>query len=130
MYLKKYFNLLMVNGETPIGFNAPIPKNQKELTSFLSKMPEIDDPSMFGLPRNIDKIVQRTATEAVIKNLKVLSLAHSEGSALNKEEELKLIAPVLKLWTQTYKQIKDAKFPTIKNAELMSENPIESFIFL
>lgn len=67
----------MINGETPIGFNAPIPKNQKELISFLSKMPEIDDPSMFGLPRNIDKIVQRTATEAVIRNLKVLSLAYS-----------------------------------------------------
>jgi hypothetical protein len=41
-----------------------------------------------------------------------------------------LLAPILKLWAQTYKQIKDSKFPNIKNAELLSENPIESFIFL
>ncbi len=67
----------MINGESQIGFNSPIPKNQKELLTFLSKMPEIDDPSIFGLPKNIDKIVQRSATEAVIRNLKILSLAQS-----------------------------------------------------
>jgi hypothetical protein len=76
-YLKKYFNLLMINGESHIAFNTPIPKNQKELSAFLGKMPEVDDPSIFGLPKNIDKIVQRSATEAVIQNLKTLSLAHA-----------------------------------------------------
>jgi dynein heavy chain 2, cytosolic len=129
-YLRKYFNLLTLNSESQVGFGAAIPKNQKELTAFLAKMPEIDDPSIFGLPRNIDKAVQRTATECVLGSLKTLSLAREEGSALNKEEELKLLSPILKLWTQTFKQIKDAKFPSIKNAELMSENPVESFIYL
>lgn len=119
-YLRKYFNLLTLGGEAQVGFGAVLPKNQKELTAFLAKMPEIDDPSIFGLPKNIDKAVQRTATEAVIHSLKTLSLAHEEGNALNKEEELKLLSPILKLWTQTYKQIKDSKFPQIKNAELMS----------
>lgn len=38
-------------------------------------MPEIDDPSIFGLPRNIDKAVQRAATESVLRSLKTLSLA-------------------------------------------------------
>ena len=83
-YLRKYFNLLTLNGEAQIGFGAVLPRNQKELTAFLAKMPEIDDPSIFGLPRNIDKAVQRAATEAVLGSLKTLSLAHEEGSGLNK----------------------------------------------
>lgn len=74
-YLKKYFNLLTINGETQIGFNSVIPKHQKDLSSFLAKIPEIDDPSIFGLPKNIDKLVQRTATEAVVRSVKTLSLA-------------------------------------------------------
>ena len=107
---------LILGSTAIVGFGAVLPRNQKELTAFLAKMPEIDDPSIFGLPRNIDKAVQRAATEAVLGSLKTLSLAVEEGGGLNKEEELKLLSPVLKLWTQTYKQIKDSKFPPIKNA--------------
>ena len=92
-------------------------------------MPEIDDPSVFGLPKNIDKVVQRGATEAVLLSLKTLSLAQLDGGE-DKQEEFKLVSPIISLWNQTYKQIKDSKFPAIKHAELMSENPIESFIYL
>ena len=59
-----------------IGFGI-LPKNQKELNGFVNKMPEVDDPSTFGLPRNIDKAVQRATTDAVLKDLKTLSLAHA-----------------------------------------------------
>ena len=74
-YLRKYFNLLTLNAEGHVGFGTVLPRNQKELTAFLAKMPEIDDPSIFGLPRNIDKAVQRAATESVLRSLKTLSLA-------------------------------------------------------
>jgi hypothetical protein len=60
----------------------------------------------------------------VVQHLKALSLAQEEGKTIDKEEKLRLITPIIKLWTQTYKQIKDAKFSNIKNSELMSENPI------
>jgi len=123
-YLRKYFNQLMLNSQTEVGFGSNIPKNQKELIAFTNRMPEIDDPSVFGLPKNIDKAVQRASTEAVVHHLKTLSLAHEEGRVIDKEEKLRLIAPIIKLWAQTYKQIKDAKFASIKNSELMSENPI------
>jgi hypothetical protein len=48
-------------------------------------MPEIDDPSIFGLPKNIDKAVQRANTQQVIECLKILSVSSDEGSKLNKE---------------------------------------------
>lgn len=118
-----------MNSQLDLGFGV-LPKNQKDLNAFVNRMPEVDDPSTFGLPRNIDKAVQRATTDAVLKDLKILSLAHAEGVAVNREEELKAINPILKLWGQTYKQIKDSKFPVVKHSELLSEGPIESFIYL
>ena len=82
-YLRKYFNQLVVNSQLDLGFGV-LPKNQKELNTFVSKMPEVDDPSTFGLPNNIDKAVQRATTDAVLKDLKTLSLAHSEGVSVNR----------------------------------------------
>lgn len=83
-YLRKYFNQLVINSQVDLGFGM-LPKNQKELTLFVNKMPEVDDPSTFGLPRNIDKAVQRATTDAVLKDLKTLSLAHIEGAVINRE---------------------------------------------
>jgi dynein heavy chain 2, cytosolic len=83
-YLRKYFNQLVLNSQLDLGFGM-LPKNQKELTHFVNKMPEVDDPSTFGLPKNIDKAVQRATTDAVLKDLKTLSLAHVEGTAVNRE---------------------------------------------
>ncbi len=83
-YLRKYFNQLVLSSQLDIGFGV-LPKNQKELTVFVNKMPEVDDPSTFGLPKNIDKAVQRVTTEAILKDLKVLLLAHVEGTVVNRE---------------------------------------------
>lgn len=83
-YLRKYFNQLVLSSQLDIGFGL-LPKNQKELTVFVNKMPEVDDPSTFGLPKNIDKAVQRVTTEAILKDLKVLLLAHVEGTVVNRE---------------------------------------------
>lgn len=128
-YLKKYFNLLVLNGQSDIGFGSTVPKNQKELQHFLAKVPEIDDPSLFGLPKNIDKVVQKNSSLLVLESLKTLTISSGEGS-LKSEDWIKLISPILQTWSQTHKQIKDSKFPPIKNAQIMSENPIESFIYL
>lgn len=61
-YLRKYFNLLVLNNQAEVGFGSQVPKNQKDLAAFTSRMPEVDDPSVFGLPKNIDKAVQRAST--------------------------------------------------------------------
>ena len=98
--------------------------------SFIGKMPDIDDPSLFGLPKNIDKVVQRNNSQNTISALKKLTSLVSEGGQLRKEEWYKIVSPILKTWSQIYKQIKDSKFPTIKQSQLLVENPVQSFIYL
>ena len=107
-----------------------IPKNQKQLVSFIGKLPDIDDPSLFGLPKNIDKVVQRNNSLNTISALKKLTAISSEGGQLRKEEWYKIVSPILKTWSQIYKQIKDSKFPTIKQSQLLVQNPVQSFIYL
>jgi dynein heavy chain 2 len=38
VYLRKYFNQLVINSQVDLGFGV-LPKNQKELTNFVNKMP-------------------------------------------------------------------------------------------
>ncbi len=71
-YLRKYFNLLIINGDEKIGFDSAIPKTQKELTAFVAKLPETDTPRLFGLPSSIDKAIQKKNCAETIDSLKQL----------------------------------------------------------
>jgi len=82
-------------------------------------MPDIDDPTLFGLPKNIDKVVQRNNSTNTIHALKKLTAISVEGSQLKKEEWYLIVSPILKTWTQIYKQVKDAKIPQIKQSQLL-----------
>jgi dynein heavy chain 2 len=105
-YLRKYFNLLTINGQTEISQGLPIPKNQKELTTFISKQPDIDTPSLFGLPSNIDKVVQRSNSLTTISALKKLTAIMSDHAQLKKEDWLRIVGPITKSWEQIYRQVK------------------------
>lgn len=129
-YLRRYFNLLVINGQEEVGFGATIPKNQKELTAFIASMPEIDNPSVFGLPRNIDKVVQKNNSQWTIGCLKRLASFSLNVAQLKREDWIKIATPILTAWDQVYKQVKDAKIPSIKQSQLLAENPVESFIYL
>jgi dynein heavy chain 2 len=105
-YLNRYFNLMVINGQAEVAQGLTIPKNQKELTAFISKQPDIDNPSLFGLPPNIDKVVQRNNSMATISNLKKLTAIVSEHGQLKREDWLRMVSPIAKSWEQIYKQIK------------------------
>lgn len=83
-YLRKYFNLLVINGQSEVSLGLNIPKNQKELSNFISKIPDIDNPALFGLPKNIDKVVQRNNSLLTIASLKRLTSIAVEGGQLKK----------------------------------------------
>ena len=76
---------MIINGEGEVAEGATIPKTQKQLSAFIGKLPEIDDPSLFGLPRNIDKVVQRNNSLNTISSLKKLTSIAAEGGQLKKE---------------------------------------------
>lgn len=53
-----------------------------------------------------------------------------ESIKFQKERWNKLLMPLVNSWKQTYKHIKDSNFPVIKSSALLSEDPVEGFIFL
>lgn len=55
-------------------------------------------------------------TIACLKRLTSISV---DGGQLKKEDWFKIVSPLLKSWEQIYKQIKDAKIPPIKQAQLL-----------
>ncbi len=54
-----------------------IPKTQKELTTFVNRIPETDNPKLFGLPSSIDKAVQKKNCAETIESLK--QIVHYSG---------------------------------------------------
>jgi dynein heavy chain 2 len=54
--------------------------------STISKVPELDNPEIFGLPTNIDRSVQRFNSNLVIKELKSLSAASVQELRFDKDK--------------------------------------------
>lgn len=63
-----------------------IPKTQKELSAFVGKIPETDNPRMFGLPNSIDKAVQKKNCAETIESLQQIARFNDSGHDINKEE--------------------------------------------
>jgi hypothetical protein len=64
----------------------------------MSKIPDIDNPSLFGLPKNIDKVVQRNNSMQTIACLKRLTSFSADTGQLKKEDWYKILTPLLKSW--------------------------------
>lgn len=64
----------------------------------MTRLPEFDKPSYFGLPENIERSAQRIVSNQVISQLKVLQRADAKASKFDKEVWANELGPVLNLW--------------------------------
>ena len=64
-YLEQFFNNQTCSGSLKLTKNAILPQlnNNKEILTFINKLPDNDNPQIFGLPNNIEKAVQRYTME-------------------------------------------------------------------
>lgn len=120
----------MLSGAKEIAPGMPIPKTSKEIVNFISKLPETDSPQTYGLPINIDQALQRNNTTQSIASLRQMMSVSVESIKFQKERWNKLLSPFISNWKQTYKYIKENNFPQIKPANLLSDDPVEGFIYL
>ena len=84
----------------------PVPQsgNVRDYTGIISKVPEADIPSMFGLPANIDRSVQRFNSSAVIASLKQLAAVGAEELRFDKAKWTQKLGPICELWSNLYKK--------------------------
>ncbi len=64
----------------------------------IHSLPERDLPSYFGLPANIDRSRQRTISNQVIAQLRVLKRSQSAGDKFDRETWSSELNPILALW--------------------------------
>ena len=64
----------------------------------MTHLPEVDKPSYFGLPENIERSAQRIISSQVISQLKILQRGDAKASKFDKEVWANELGPVLNLW--------------------------------
>jgi len=130
-YLEQYYNDEVMKQNKKVAGIISLPESQsiRDYLMLISKLPENDSPSFFGLPINIDRSVQRFNTNMVIEGMKRLQAGSTENIKFDREKWNELLGPIIKLWKTLYKQVKEKGVPQIKEKQLNSDDPIESFIY-
>jgi len=76
-YLRKLFTRDAVDGRAPLcrGLSVPRPCTYEAAVAAVSALPDNDAPTLFGLPDNIERSVQRTQSARVSEQLRQLTLS-------------------------------------------------------
>jgi dynein heavy chain 2 len=103
-YIAQMFNDPVLGGQEPLSRMLPVPQsgNVRDYTGMIGKVPDADVPSLFGLPANIDRSVQRFNSAAVIAALKQLAAASAEELRFDRAKWSQQLGPICELWSSTY----------------------------
>ncbi|GAB1603232.1 cytoplasmic dynein 2 heavy chain 1-like isoform X1, partial [Argonauta hians] len=101
-YLKTFFDNRVLGehvSDRRIG-NLQLPHscNYRDYISLIDKLPDYNQPSLFGLPENIERSSQRTISDNVLSQLRVLMRSDIKGSKFDKDVWSSELGPVLNLW--------------------------------
>ncbi|KAI8842138.1 dynein heavy chain and region D6 of dynein motor-domain-containing protein [Chytridium lagenaria] len=104
-YMKLYFNddVFSIGGRAPVrklakGITLPSISDHSAFATVINELPESDNVSLFGLPLNIDRALQRTASQTVLDQLKVLRLHDLQTQKFERERWSRELMPFLQLW--------------------------------
>lgn len=86
--MKSIFHEKILSGQQPLSGLVNMPKsgNLQDYMQTIQKVPEQDNPDIFGLPVNIDRSVQRFNSNQVINGLKGLAAAGAQELRFDKEK--------------------------------------------
>lgn len=89
-----------ITGQEPLSAVIPVPQssNVRDYIGIINKVPDFDAPSLFGLPANIDRSVQRFNSNAVINQLKQLAAVRTEELRFDKAKWTAGLSPIVQMW--------------------------------
>ena len=101
-YLKLLFNSNMKPGslltDDSVALRLPDCRSKEEMLRWISKLEDVDDPLIFGLPRNIDRSVQRAQSEDTLQALKSLSRKSIQDTSFDRKKWTAALRPVMEQW--------------------------------
>ncbi|KAL9646808.1 hypothetical protein ABK040_013670 [Willaertia magna] len=128
-YLKKFFDINILNNKLPLftkGIYLPdINNSYEEYLKFIEKLPEVDQPELFGLPPNSDKLVQISRSNKIIEKLKMILSSIETTGHFNKEEWSSKLIPLVQMWNSLVQNQPTLNQPWKEKSSLT--DPVESF---
>lgn len=109
-YLCRIFTRDVIEGRLPLtpDLLVPIPCTYSAAVSAVSTLSPQDTPALFGLPNNIEKSLQRTASSRVSDQLRQLYVIGSKSLLFDREIWRSKLGPLLDHW-----QHLTTKYPTL-----------------
>ena len=101
--------------------------NPSDYMNIINTLPENDDPSMFGLPLNVDRSVQRYISTQVILKLNGIYNISSDTKKFDKAVWTEKLSPLLNMWNSIYSQDTIDSMKS-KYSKINSKDPISLFI--
>lgn len=141
-YLGMFFTDRLVSdnsGGTEVIMGTPLrmPSNPTYDSFYktIGLLPDSDAPYVFNLPDNIERSLQRTSSQAVIKQLRLLSVVDTERQKYDREKWRAQLNPMLELWQQLLSASGGALKRSVKRdmgdeEKQSSSKPIEDFVEL
>jgi dynein heavy chain 2 len=85
-FIENLFNDPSLKGQKSLSNVIPVPQsgNIRDYLGMIQKVPDNDVPSLFGLPANIDRSVQRFNSNLVIQQLKQLAAVSEDELRFDK----------------------------------------------
>lgn len=95
----------------------------------MQKIPDIDQPALFGLPANIDRSVQRFNSGNVITQLKQLAAVSEDELRFDKKKWTTQLGPICQNWNNLYRK------DTFNQLQITQDNlnvvdPVEAFVYM
>jgi dynein heavy chain 2 len=134
-YLARYFTNDVLTGKKELlpersDMRLPQTNVHADYQSLIEKLPDNDLPNFFGLPDNIERSVQRTASTQLQGSLNTLESSTTAADQFNREEWKKQLGPMLEMWqkicTADLKQ-QPAELPADQLAQM---SPVDSFVVM
>ena len=104
-----------------------ISDRENDYINIIKKIPENDNPEMFGLPLNVDRSVQRYVSTQVLLKLNSLYSMSSDMQKLNKALWAEKLTPILNMWKSIYNE---STIETMKSLakKISSSDPMTLYI--
>lgn len=134
--LAEYFSPDLLSGSKNLlrgGVKLPgASAHHEDYLALIDKLPDSDAPSVFGLPDNIERSVQRTVSGEVIAQLKMLSASEGTARQFDREKWRAQLAPLLETWsklTSTLQLDSSNSFSaSAKSSNALTVAPADAFV--
>jgi len=117
-------------GFGPKGDAVTVPDSQQhsEFLTLINQMPDVDQPSLFGLPSNIERVIQQANSNRITSQLKTMATAAVAEGGWDRDRVAGQLQPLLQLWqtlTTGTSALKQGKGEAGKRAGAM---PVDNFV--